>query len=355
MLLQKLPEGWKIPAMIGAVSQLAQIGPILLLFLKCKCLSCFDGPRVDKLKRKQVPDRIIVYALFLIGLTAGSTLALFWDQTAHVFGKERSMVFFACVFSLAILDCTCTIVFLTYIGYFRGNYICALYIGEGISSLLPSLFALLQGVGEDENNECIALESNRSSAISEMSTFLNTSVNEANEAASYARQPRFGISAYFWLLFSTLVVSFFAFLLLDLWPSFAGEKIHHKQLASTRSRQHNLEMASMSTAANKESKEDTEVDDDSLARNVLLNENKMLMIDEQLDNQLKMEKAEPDAAATSANSAKTETKYKKDKLLLYVCISVVGFTLYGILPGLSSYSALPYGTEIMHKCVTLGE
>ena len=41
--------------------------------------------------------------------------------------------------------------FLTYIGKFKQNYVTALYIGEGISSLLPGVLALAQGMGEDYN------------------------------------------------------------------------------------------------------------------------------------------------------------------------------------------------------------
>lgn len=138
-------------------------------------------------------------------------MALFWDKTFFVFGQQRSVAFLTSVFFLAILDCTCTIVFLTYIGNFRGNYTTALYIGEGISSLLPSFFALLQGTGDADDPDCGANNS----------TLVNTTLPSVVK-----RQPRFSISAYFWLLLSTLVVSFIGFLLLEFWPSFQKEKLH---------------------------------------------------------------------------------------------------------------------------------
>ncbi len=142
----KLPEGWKVPSLIGAVSQLAQLGPIMLFLVKCKCLSCFQGNLASRIRKHQVSDRVVIYGLFLIGLIAGANLALFWDTTTVINGQLRSVAFFVCVFCLAILDCTCTIVFLTYVGMFRGNYTTGLYIGEGVSSMLPSVFALLQGL-----------------------------------------------------------------------------------------------------------------------------------------------------------------------------------------------------------------
>jgi riboflavin transporter 2 len=220
LLSQKLPEGWAVPSKIGAVSQLAQIGPVLLFLLKCKCVSCFKNQRglVRSLRRFAVSDRVIIYFLFFVGLIAGALLALFWDKTSVVFGREQSVTFFVCVFFLALLDCTCTIVFLTYIGNFRGNYITGLYIGEGISSLLPSLFALLQGTSDEEptytsHKTCPNL------------TFNNGTFSQEKVSTP----PRFGVSVYFWLLFATLVVSFLAFLALEFWPSFAKEKLDTKK------------------------------------------------------------------------------------------------------------------------------
>ena len=302
MLLQKLPEGWKIPSMIGAVSQFAQIGPILLFLMKCKCISCFKGNFANKLRQKVVPDRVIIYALFVSGLSAGSMVAIFWDKTFYLFGAERSVAFFTCVFFLAILDCTCTIVFLTYIGNFKGNYITGLYIGEGISSLLPSFFALLQGTG-DQEVKC----------VTNFTLSLNSSFNLSN---AHYKEPRFSVSAYFWLLFSTLVVSFIAFLFLDFWPSFQKEKIDHQKNKQKK-------------VKNVYEKVDTNPFND--IEDEYLNEDKI----------------------------KRGTQLKKkgstlDKLFLLVAMAFVAFTLYGFIPGLSSYSALPYGSNIMHLSVTLG-
>ena len=300
LLIQKLPERWKIPSMIGAVSQLAQAGPILLFFMKCKCISCFKGSWSRKLQRYEVPDRIIIYGLFTIGLAAGASIALFWDKTFVVFGQMRSLAFFSCVFCLAILDCTCTIVFLTYVGNFKGNYITGLYIGEGISSLLPSLFALLQGTGE----EPVVCHSNSTHHSNDPSSNIESMVVDL-------KQPRFGVSVYFWLLFSTLVVSFLAFLLLEFWPSFQREKIDRNQDLEQRYVYDDISSHLESGSNKKKNKR-------------------------------------------SKNDSKKQ-KYKNlDEFLLLLGISIVSFTLYGFIPGLSSYSTLPYGHNIMHLSVTLG-
>mgnify|MGYP001810527632 CR=1 FL=1 len=264
MLISKLPEGWKIPSMIGFVSQFAQIGPIALFFMKCMCCSCFSGPIAHRLSKRKVPDRFIIYGLFVIGITACVVMALFWDKTAIIGGKERSVTFFTCVFFLALLDCTCTIVFLTYCGSFKGNYITSLYIGEGISSLLPSLFALMQGIDDDKGD-------------------------------STTSRPRFGVSAYFWLLLSTLVVSFLSLLVLDFWPRFQREKLVYK-----RKRNDN------------DDDEAVEERNDQMVMN-------SLMVDENRDD-------------------KEEAKRNRlDLGMLLGAITIVSFTLYGFIPGLSSY------------------
>jgi hypothetical protein len=265
--------------MIGAVSQLAQIGPIMIFLLKCKCISCFDSKGLIKIMRKyEVSDRVIIYFLYFIGLSAGALIALFWDKTTFVFAKERSVAFFTCVFFLAILDCTCTISFLTYIGSFRGNYITALYIGEGISSLLPSLFALMQGTGEfNEPNNRVCQNDN--------STTNHTGLNKTSTP------PRFSVSAYFWLLFLTLVVSFVAFLALEFWPSFKRERLSSRKSMSKEYR-------------NYEDNDETGFNDNCV-------------VNESLFNRIEIEKI---AAEHEARLRKRESL---DKTVLLVAITIV--------------------------------
>ena len=299
-----------MPALIGFISQIAQLGPILYFLMKCKCLTCVSGdkrPWIHAIKRKQVSDRLIIYGLFAIGLTASVVLSLYWSVTyEQIFGiniqtqdgKPRSLVFFACVFCLAILDCTCTIVFLTYIGSFNGKhstYITGLYIGEGVSSLLPSLFALAQGTGGEESCESLSYNSTSSLASSDVK-----------------QPPRFSVSVYFWLLFSTLFVSFVGFLLLEFWPGFRKEKKPPK-------------FASI---------EDVDKDFEEI---------------EHLNSEKKSKRDNVDVRQKNKKSKSL------DKSFLLVLITCVSFILYGFIPGLSSYSALPYGVEIMHLCSTLSK
>ena len=280
LLIKTLPESWALPSIIGAVAQLGQIGPILLYFMKCEMFSCCPT-RFLNIKQKKVPDKIIIYALFTIGLASMAALAFYWDITIFFFGKIRSIPLLTGVFFLAILDCTCTIVFLTYIGKFKQNYVTALYIGEGISSLLPGLFALAQGIGEDNNCNNQTLNS----------THTNTTHYNPTEL-----QPNFSVSTYFWILFATLLVSFSAFIALDRIPYFKTHRI---------------------------------------IRN-------------------KTDEAQTEPLRGEHKEGALKVSSTKGKYSLYLAITIVSFLLYGFIPGLSSYSALPYGSKTMHLCVALG-
>ncbi|CAF0866119.1 unnamed protein product [Brachionus calyciflorus] len=294
LLIKKLPEGWQIPSIIGAVSQFAQIGPILYFLMKCKCLSCIKQKWAKDAKKFSVPDRYIIYALFFVGLLSSFFLAFTWDKTLFLFGKERSVYFFVCIFFLALLDCTCTIVFLTYIGKFKGNYITGLYIGEGISSLLPSVFALMQGIGEDWQSECT-----------------NSTLIENHHVELSVNEPRFSVFVYFLLLFLTIVVSFMAFLSLEFLSCLRKEKLNSK-----------LEKKSKELKMIKAYK-DMDYADDGILYSLV------------------------------GNNQVLKEKKNLDKGLLLLGITIVSFVMYGFIPGLSSYSALPYGNNIMHLCSTL--
>ena len=288
LLIKTLPEGWALPSVIGAVAQFGQIGPIILYFIKCQMFSCCPG-RFLVIKKKRVSDRIIIYTLFAIGIVAMAATALFWDKTSWIFEKKRSMPFLTCVFFLAILDCTCTIVFLTYIGKFKQNYVTALYIGEGISSLLPGILALAQGIGEE--NDCHK-EINSSYINSTQPLLISNSI-----------QPNFSVSFYFWILFIIILISFAAFVALDKLPTFRNHKIKRN-------------------------------------KNIEINET-------QDEEALKGE----DAAKEKIVG---KPKNERGKYYLYIAITIVSFLLYGFIPGLSSYSALPYSSKTMHLCISLG-
>jgi riboflavin transporter 2 len=173
-------------------------------------------------------------------------------------------------------------VFLTYIGKFKQNYVTALYIGEGISSLLPGVLAIAQGIGED--NTC-SINLNASNISSTNNTIDNT-------------QPNFSVSAYFWILFLILGISLGAFILLDRLSKFKKQRIKRN--------------------------DEAQVEEPLKGKNV-----------------------------TDGKIYAVKLEIKRGKYYLYVSITIVSFLLYGFIPGLSSYSALPYSSKTMHLSISL--
>ena len=143
------------------------------------------------------------------------------------------------------------------------------------------------------------------------------------------KEPRFSVSVYFWLLFGTLLVSFLAFLVLEFWPSFQKERCGN-EARSSKHKQHPQRS-------------------DLKAAFSLLEVNRQA-----LDAEIRYEyDGDLESEGDENGAVKRASRSTLDKVLLNVCIVLVSFTLYGFLPGMSSYSAMPYGPEIMHLCVTL--
>ncbi len=48
-------------------------------------------------------------------------------------------------------------------------------------------------------------------------------------------------------------------------------------------------------------------------------------------------------------------KIRREKILMFAMNFLITFVLYGILPGLASYSTLPYGEKVFHMCINLSK
>ena len=98
---------------------------------------------------------------------------------------------------LAFVDCTSSVVYIPYMANFLPQYMSALYLGEGMSSLVPGLVGLAQGVGG--TTQCI-----------------NKSVTVGNRTFNYTKYevvaidpiPNFSVSIHFMGLFSVIRPNF---------------------------------------------------------------------------------------------------------------------------------------------------
>ncbi len=138
ILTLTLPECNCLPAVLVVIIQLANIGPFLYTLVKL----CVQS-RGWSMYRLEV---CAVFVLVCMGFLSCLFLALFWDHTALVGGVEHSLSLMILALLLATVDCTSSVVFLPYMKHYPSTYLSGLYIGEGLSGVVPGLTALSQGL-----------------------------------------------------------------------------------------------------------------------------------------------------------------------------------------------------------------
>jgi hypothetical protein len=183
-----------------------------------------------------------------------------------------------------------TITFLPYIGeHFIKEYIIPNYIGESLSNLIPGVLGMIQKVGT-RPEDC------------QNGTLNSSNVTTALNDSSHDDRPRFSVSVYYFLMFLLILFSTLAFSAIHFWQNMK----RHRKVADTE----------LSLVAKRKSEENQE----------------------QRENLL------------------TSAKDRKDKLeigILNFIIFVISFMCYGYLPGILSYSGIPYGISFLHLSINL--
>ncbi|XP_033216875.1 solute carrier family 52, riboflavin transporter, member 3-A-like [Belonocnema kinseyi] len=241
LLVNSLPEKWNLPMYLVIMIQVANIGPMAYI-----------------LARKfnfNFPESYLIFALLLLGASMMSLLAFFYKKTLFFRGKEYSAVLFAATFFTALVNCSSSLLFMPYLRHFRESYLASYYVGEGLSGIIPSAIALIQGTGSQCDSEKIE---------------------------------RFSPQYYFISIFIILLFSLIAFLLLDNLELVASEKVS----------------------------ENTE----NVARK-----------DENLNH-------------------KFESTLR---IYFYILLGLMCLLANGFLPGIQSFSSLPYGNITYHLTATL--
>ena len=192
------PEKWKIASYTVVIIQLGFAGPLLFSLANRLC------PRI-------FTEKLTIYLLFLIGILSCFFLAIWFKKTTKIDGKSHSLVLMILVFTLALVDCTSTVVFLTFMAMYDPRYITALYIGESFCGLLPGLAAIVQG---SPAVTCYSTSNHTGN-----STYGNYSTAHTSDAGLL-----FSASTYFIILLVMMLFSCFSFLALNLLPFAVKEK-----------------------------------------------------------------------------------------------------------------------------------
>lgn len=137
LLVERLPEGWALPSSMTVAIQVANVGLIAYIVIR-RLL-----PRA--------PDAPYIYLALMVGTAALYLNSFLYTKTVSISGTERSLSFLALTFFAALVGCTSSVLFYPYLRHFRDIYLATYLVGEGLSGFIPSILALIQGVGGEPN------------------------------------------------------------------------------------------------------------------------------------------------------------------------------------------------------------
>ncbi|XP_020287493.1 riboflavin transporter 2-like [Pseudomyrmex gracilis] len=295
LLVNIAPEGWNLPAYIVIATQSANVGPAIYGFLrKCKC---------------EMNESLCILCLLFLQIIAMGLLIFFYDKTTVVAGERHSLVLFVSVLLVALVGCFSSVLFMPYLRDFDNVYIVSYFIGEGLSGVLPSVVALIQGVGE--RTEC------------------NTVLDNTSKSEIYPNSGsglKFSERYYFLFLTLALVSSFVAFIILRYSPFVQSKKnlCDSNFLARTKvqlvnyKRHNEFGVTADAYHTDETSKRDSETNCSSI-----------------------------DVANNNSPALK--------KIYLYILIGICCFFSNGLLPSIQSYSCLPYGHVAYQLSITCAQ
>lgn len=183
------------------------------------------------------------------------------------------------------------------------------FIGEGLSSLFPSVVSLIQGVG----------------TVKECLNHTNTATNQTKLYPVY-NAPRFSIEAYFGFLTFMMAVCSFCYLLLNYLASldvYKGNNTTNTFSNESKTFTYNGNYEKPTTSTSEEQQALTPHNEDSL-------------------NSLR------------SNTPNDTEITKSEYVFFYFIIFTINCFTNGILPSVSSFTALPYGETAYHISLALG-
>jgi len=328
LMVQSQPEGWNLPSYLSVIIQIANVGPILYSVSQ-------------KFFPRRVKDSWLIYVILILGTTATLMMALFYSETSLVGGSEHSTALFVLTFFIALVGCTSSVLFMPFMGNFREIYLISYFIGEGLSGFLPSVVALIQGVGG--NPVCIAESENSTVTV------------------PYTDPPRFSSESFFYFLFAMMTVSTIAFFLLN--------NLRYCQSERTDSQRRSLAF-SMKNSEMVEGSRNNEAPIHSPVFTVGEDVNTLMVHPETSNTHYKLSTANKRSdrrGSAGVNNGVVVTVLSQpstDKRLssltrpvyIYFLVLAAWVCMFGngIFPSIQSYSCLPYGNVAYHLSVTLG-
>ena len=78
IMVNYLPEGWRLPSYLSLLIQAGNIGPLVFTI-------------ANRLSNNKVREWPVIYIILINGLVACLFLGFYWDYTSFIFGAERNM------------------------------------------------------------------------------------------------------------------------------------------------------------------------------------------------------------------------------------------------------------------------
>ncbi|CAH8666092.1 unnamed protein product [Schistosoma margrebowiei] len=272
----------------------------------------------------QPPERITNYLILAVGLISCILISQFWNSVAYVSILKpgyHSIGLFVLALFASIVDCTSSVTFITYLNGMPQLYVGALHFGEAFSDLVPSILALIQGVGSEP--ECI-----------------NKTVNDTLRVVPFYPPPRFSVSTFIYLLCIVLLISLTAFTLLDCSPIGLGQVIHehYRKTNFILKSNANIHSISHNNLERFKSNEDQHISNDIFENSQNVDVSVLNHIEQTVQSH-------DDVNITKQLGPNT---FLSCLLIIYISASN-----YGFLPAIQSYSCAAYGSLTYHLAVTL--
>lgn len=194
LLVQNAPEGWNLPSYLSIAIQSGNLGPLLYSAWRKKYGNQYDRP-------------LTIFVL-IMGIISMFLMALFYNVTGIVFGQPHSVVLCTLTFAIALVGCTSSVLFIPSLSHYSDIYLVTYMVGEGISGFIPSIIAIIQGVGF---TTCHIVEQNGKNITEK-------SITNANFSSGF----------FFTIIGTIMFLSTVSYLCLEYSPTCKKEKIQIK-------------------------------------------------------------------------------------------------------------------------------
>jgi riboflavin transporter 2 len=213
LLVNQLPESWRLPSYLVIIIQCANFGPAMYaIYDKIR-------PRTPSSNGHNSVIDVEIVVSFAVLLTAAVSvllLSFLWPIQADIGGVQHSIALLTLVAAAALASCTSSVVYLPYMARLPSVYISAFYFGQGLCGLVPGIAGLVQGASSAP--ECLNITDSDHVDFALNGTYRPESSYSNSSILVRYKPPRFGVSAFFGFLFAMVCVSAASFACLNFIP-----------------------------------------------------------------------------------------------------------------------------------------